>query len=159
MIAETVPKLVKHYKTVDPNTAINASMLCTLVGDGRIRSARHGNRIVLNRNVVAEDISLLLNVNCDGMPHLRSIRSAVGEMELRSNGVGEERLRDWVKSGDIPSLHIGSWDYIALESLTNDALEKLEHFTFSQPKTSHVDKEYEKVKKRLSPSSFRRIRK
>jgi hypothetical protein len=43
---QTLPKIVKIIREIDPNTAINESMLIDLIEQGKIPYGKKGNRTV-----------------------------------------------------------------------------------------------------------------
>lgn len=52
MRIQTLPKIVKIIKEIDPNTAINESMLIDLIEQGKIPYGKKGNRTISDMDMI-----------------------------------------------------------------------------------------------------------
>ena len=118
MRIKTLPQIVKAAKKLDPDAALNESMLAELMASGNLPYEKHGNRTVSNMDAVIPCLNRMLGLNADtSLPRLRTIRGAVRELrQCRSElGIGEDHIRAAVNDGRIDCIRIGNRAYIAME--------------------------------------------
>lgn len=118
MKIQTIPQIVRSIKAVDPATAVNESMLSTLISSGNLPHERHGNRIVSDLDVVVPCLNRLLGLDkATAIPHLRTIRGAAQEIKSHCSelGLGEDHIRAAVSNGRVDCIRIGNRAYLALE--------------------------------------------
>lgn len=116
----TLKNYVKLCKEKDENTAINEHMLRTLFDSGVLKQRFLGNRRIIEREEIDYLFSILLKTDSSLPLHLRSIQEA--GKELKGRGISEEQLRRLIKSEQIPSLLVGNRQYVALESINDEAV-------------------------------------
>ena len=118
MRIKTLPQIVKVAKELDPDTALNESMLAELMVSGNLPYVKHGNRTVSDMDMVIPCLNRMLGLNADtSLPRLRTIRGAVRELrQCRSElGIGEDHIREAVNDGRMNCIRIGNRAYIAME--------------------------------------------
>ena len=118
MRIKSLPQIVKAAKEIDPDTALNESMLVELMASGNLPYEKHGNRTVTDMDTVIPCLNQMLGLNADAsLPRLRTIRGAAKELrQYRSElGIGEEHIRAAVNDGRIDCIRIGNRAYIAME--------------------------------------------
>ena len=119
MRIKSLPQAVKEAQKSDPKTAINKFMLASLISEKKIPHGNHGNRTVVDYDLIIPAINVMLGFpETRELPRLRTIRAAVEELrQLRADiGFGEEHIRSCVMDGRIASITVGNRRYIAMES-------------------------------------------
>ena len=114
MRIKTLPQIVKVAKELDPDTALNESMLVELMASGNLPYEKHGNRTVTDMDTVIPCLNRMLGLNADAsLPRLRTIRGAVRELrQCRSElGIGEDHIREAVNDGRMNCIRIGNRAY------------------------------------------------
>ena len=128
MRLKTLPQAVLEAQKRDPETALNKFMLASLIRDKKIPYGNHGNRTVVDYDLIVPAINALLDFSETGeMPKLRTIRAAAEELRETNPeiGFGEEHIRTCVTDGRIASIAIGNRRYIAMESFDIPHCEKI----------------------------------
>ncbi len=117
MRLKTMQKSVDEMRMSDPATDFNKSMLERLLSDGAVPFEKHGNRIVLDYDMLIRCLNDRLELDGNRPPHIRTIDHAVAEVkrDLPDLGVGEEKVRTLVALGKIPFIRIGNRTYLAME--------------------------------------------
>ena len=116
---KTINETVTVFHNKDPSSAMNRSMLVRLIEDGIIPYEKHGNRVVIDYDLLLSTLNEILGFDADNsFVHLRSIESAIAELKEKKSeiGVGEDRLRKLISDGIIPIIKIGNRSYIAMEA-------------------------------------------
>ncbi|MBO4264529.1 MAG: hypothetical protein J5922_00425 [Clostridia bacterium] len=116
---KTVNQIVNDFRSKDPGTVINRTMLIRLMDDGVIPYEQHGNRIVCDLDTVLVILNDMLGLEpTESFLHLRSIEKAICGLKILHSelGVGEDRLRQLISEGRVPTIKIGNRNYIAMES-------------------------------------------
>ena len=115
---KTINETVKSFRQQDPDTAFNRDFLLRLFSDGKVPFEKHGNRVVCD----LESLLMKLNVMLGMGPfarflRLRSIEKAVLELKKQGSeiGIGEDRLREMISAGMVPTVQIGNRNYLAME--------------------------------------------
>ena len=81
MRVKTLPQAVVEAQKSDPVTALNKFMLATLIRDKKIPYGNHGNRTVVDYDLIIPALNALLDFSESGeLPRLRTIRAAVEEL-------------------------------------------------------------------------------
>lgn len=128
MRVKTLPQAVIEAQKKDPVTALNKFMLSSLIREKKIPYGNHGNRTVVDYDLIVPAINALLEFSeTDELPRLRTIRSAVEELrETKPEiGFGEEHIRTCVLDGRIASITVGNRRYIAMESFETPHCERI----------------------------------
>lgn len=118
MKIKSLPQIVKAATEIDPDTALNESMLVELMASGNLPYEKHGNRTVTDMDTVIPCLNRMLGLNADAsLPRLRTIRGTARELRqcLSELGIGEEHIRAAVNDGRIDCIRIGNRAYIAME--------------------------------------------
>lgn len=119
MKLKTIRASVKKMREFDPGTVLNVNMLNRMIDDGQISYEWHGNRKIIDYDVLVQRLNTLFELDCTGIrpPHVRSIDGALKEAKetLPELGVSEERLRDLIKTGIVASIRVGNRSYIPME--------------------------------------------
>ena len=117
MKLKTVNQFVSEIKVHDPDTAVNRTMVLTLIANGEITVRMHGTRAVVDYDTVVGEINDMLGITSDTPAHIRTLKNAY--IHLHTNnpeiGLSEVRIRDLVRDGIIPTLDIGNRKLVALE--------------------------------------------
>ena len=118
MRIQTLPKIVKKFKEIDPNTAINESMLIDLIEQGKIPYGKKGNRTVSDMDMIISILNGLLGLDdTETTPSIRTVRTAI--TELKQNfpdiGISEKQVRAAIENNQIDYIQIGNRTYIAME--------------------------------------------
>ena len=127
MKIQTIPQIVRSIKTVDPATAVNESMLSTLISSGNLPHERHGNRMVSDLDIVIPYLNRMLGLEeTTAIPHLRTIRGAAQEIKSHCPelGLSEDHIRAAVCNGRIDCIRIGNRVYIAMEFFENPYVQR-----------------------------------
>ncbi len=128
MRIKTLPQAVAEAQKKDPVTALNKFMLASLIKEKRIPFGNHGNRTVVDYDLIIPALNVLLDFSETGdLPRLRTIRAAANELrELNPEiGFGEEHIRTCVMDGRIASIIVGNRRYIAMQSFEAPHCEKI----------------------------------
>ncbi len=133
----TIPQAVKEIRALDPATAINETMLTSLIEKKKLPCGSRGVRTVVNLELTISVLNELLGfVGEVFLPRIRTIRAAASE--LRDNddesGMGEDHIRRCVADEKIGVIAIGNRNYIAMQSFDAPYSEKLVYGT-SQSRT------------------------
>jgi hypothetical protein len=115
---KTLPQIVNFIKAEDPHTAINESMLVSLINEKSIPVSKRGNRTVADIDTVIPCLNQLLTLeNTQKIPHIRTIRGAVSETKekIPDLGIGEKQIREAVDNEKISAIRVGNRAYIAME--------------------------------------------
>ena len=119
MRLKTLQQTVNAMKADDPDTALNRSMLLRLIADGILPYEMHGNRHIVDYDRVKRCLCdrLMLRDSRFG-PHLRTVETAMRELRKKQPelGLGEDRIRNLIAHGKIPSLRVGNRSYIPMEA-------------------------------------------
>lgn len=118
MRIKTLPQIVNFIKVEDPHTAINESMLVSLINEKSIPVSKRGNRTVADIDTVIPCLNQLLTLeNSQKIPHIRTIRSAVSDAKenFPDLGIGEKQVREAVDNEKISAIRVGNRAYIAME--------------------------------------------
>ena len=118
MKTKTINQAVKLIKQYDPNSACNESMLTELITTGNLPAAHHGNRTVIDFDILIPLLNQMLGLeNEDQIPHLRTIRSASNEIKQKfpDLGIGEKQIRASIENEQLDVIRIGNHAYIAME--------------------------------------------
>ena len=119
MRIKTLCGTVKEICKLDPESAVGESFLMSLVQSGELPHTYHGNRLVVDYDIISSTFNRLLGFDENGaLPQIRTIRRAVEELKQNNPdmGIGEKLIRGAVKDGRIPSIKIGNREYIAMQS-------------------------------------------
>ena len=128
MRVRTLNQAADEARKQDPNTAINKFMLTSLICDREIPYGNHGNRTVVDYDALVSALNVLLGFQeQDGLPEIRTIRSAVAELHQRHPDIGlnDAHIRACVADGRIGSIEVGSRRYIAMQSFEKPYCEKI----------------------------------
>ncbi|PWM00070.1 MAG: hypothetical protein DBY04_00885 [Clostridiales bacterium] len=118
----TLPQAIKEFRLIDPRTALNETMLLTLIRKNQLPYGNHGVRTVVDIRLVIATLNELLGFTDETfLPQIRTIRTAAAELKKVTEHIvmGEDRIRICVADGKIPSILIGNRRYIALQSFTD----------------------------------------
>ena len=122
MRLKTIPQAVTKLHEDDPGTALNRSMLLTLMNEGLLDYEMRGNRRVIDYDDLCVRLRELLGLTeghgyLSPLPHIRSVNGAYRELkETRPElGLSEERIRMLIDTGRLVCIPIGNRSYIALE--------------------------------------------
>lgn len=122
MRLKTIPQAVTKLHEDDPGTALNRSMLLTLMDEGLLDYEMRGNRRVIDYDDLCVRLRELLGLTeehgyLSSLPHIRTIDSAYRELkETRPElGLSEERIRMLIDTGRLVCIPIGNRSYIAME--------------------------------------------
>ena len=122
MRLKTIPQAVAKLHEDDPGTALNRSMLLTLMDEGLLDYEMRGNRRVIDYDDLCVRLRELLGLTegrgyLSSLPHIRTIDSAYRELkETRPElGLSEERIRMLIDTGRLVCIPIGNRSYIAME--------------------------------------------
>ena len=153
MRLKTLQQAVNAMKAEDPDTALNRSMLLRLIADGILPYEMHGNRHIVDYD------RLMLRDSRFG-PHLRTVETAMREPRKKQPelGLGEDRIRNLIARGKIPSLRVGNRSYIPMEAFYPSNLERIREEIANQtggrvchpryPQQSYADTLLEDILKR-----------
>ena len=166
MRIQTLPQIVNYIKSEDPHTAVNESMLISLINDKLIPISKRGNRTVADIDTVIPCLNQLLTIeNCQKIPHIRTIRSAISEAKEKfpDLGIGEKQIRDAVETEKISVIHVGNRAYIAMEFFEEPFVTRIfsSDFDFVASKKSSrvVEQIYELLASNTKKKKMIRIRK
>ena len=122
MRLKTIPQAVAKLHEDAPGTALNRSMLLTLMDEGLLDYEMRGNRRVIDYDDLCVRLRELLGLTeehgyLSSLPHIRTIDSAYRELkETRPElGLSEERIRMLIDPGRLVCIPIGNRSYIAME--------------------------------------------
>ena len=122
MRLKTIPQAVAKLHEDDPGTALNRSMLLTLMNEGLLDYEMRGNRRVIDYDDLCVRLRDLLGLTeghgyLSSLPHIRTVDGAYRELkETRPElGLSEERIRMLIDTGRLVCIPIGNRSYIALE--------------------------------------------
>ena len=133
MKLKTLLQIVKYIRAIDAETAINASMLSTLIEDGKLPYEKRGNRIVMDIDTVLPMLCKLLGgIQTNTVPHIRTIRSVIQEIRLNMQdlGLSEEQIRTAVRDGTVDSIRVGNRAYIAVEMFEEPYVQRFSNALF-----------------------------
>jgi hypothetical protein len=137
---KALPRIVKDIRAADPLSAVGESLLSALINSGDIPYTYHGNRLVADAESVVPALNRLLGLDENSeLPQIRTIREAAAGLK-RSRpemGIGEKLIRNAVKDGRIPSIHIGNRDYIAMQSFDEPYCQRI--FELNSPKVTRAE--------------------
>ena len=115
---KTINEVVKVFRQQDPDTAFNRYFLLRLLNDGKIPFEKHGNRAVCDYDNLLMKLNNMLGLGPFArFLRLRSIEKAVLELKKQGSeiGIGEDRLRELISVGMVPTVQIGNRNYLAME--------------------------------------------
>jgi len=128
----TIPQAVKEIKVLDPDSAVNETMLASLIEKKQLPCGSRGVRTVVNLELTISVLNELLGfVGEVFVPKIRTIRTAASELRGNSDesGVGEDHIRRCVADSKIGVITIGNRNYIAMQSFEAPYAEKLVYGT------------------------------
>lgn len=108
-----------EFKKIDPNSAINSSMLNRLISEKKIPCGSRGNRTVIEWHILISSLNEILQFTGETfLPRIRTIRAAAKELKKSESdfGVTERHIRCCVADKKIGFIAIGSRYYIAMQS-------------------------------------------
>ena len=132
MRIKTLCGTVKEICKLDPESAVGESFLMSLVQSGELPHTYHGNRLVVDYDIISSTFNRLLGFDENGaLPQIRTIRRAVEELKQNNPdmGIGEKLIRCAVKDGRISSIKIGNREYIAMQSFTEPYCQRIFEYT------------------------------
>ena len=132
MRIKTLCGTVKEICKLDPESAVGESFLMSLVQSGELPHTYHGNRLVVDYDIISSTFNRLLGFDENGaLPQIRTIRRAVEELKQNNPdmGIGEKLIRGAVKDGRISSIKIGNREYIAMQSFTEPYCQRIFEYT------------------------------
>lgn len=132
MRIKTLCGTVKEICKLDPESAVGESFLMSLVQSGELPHTYHGNRLVVDYDIISSTFNRLLGFDENGaLPQIRTIRRAVEELKQNNPdmGIGEKLIRGAVKDGRISSIKIGNREYIAMQSFTEPYCQRIVEYT------------------------------
>lgn len=124
----TLSQIVREYKKLDPNSAINTAMLNRLISDKKITYGSRGNRTVLEWHTLITCLNELLGFSDETfLPEIRTIRKAAEELKHSVSDIviAERHIRRCVLDGKIGFIAIGNRCYIAMQSFSPPYVESL----------------------------------
>ena len=115
---KTINEIVKDFRRNDPDTAFGRTFLQRLLDDGRIPYEKHGNRAICDYDSLLMKLNIMLGMGPRSrFLRIRSIENAV--LELKKSrceiGIGEDRIRELISAGRVPTIQIGNRNYLAME--------------------------------------------
>lgn len=111
----SIPNTVREIQRIDPDTAVTETMLRELIESKRIECILLSVHKKIDIDRLGIDLNNLLGLPGSSMPQIRSIQNTYRELTKRAMGISSGCIRENVKSGVIPSIHIGNRDYVALD--------------------------------------------
>ena len=117
MELKTIPQIVKKCREIDPDTAINESMLYALSERGELPFDYHGNRKVYDFGTVIGELTRLLFLpGLRTFPKIRTVAQGAKELHDAGTGLNERHIRAFIRSDTLRTIEIGNRRYIALQS-------------------------------------------
>ena len=114
---KTIPGVVRKCREIDPDTAINESMLSELVRNGKLSCEQRGTRIVLDFSLAVSQIcDMLMLYDLISFPRIRTVRDAATELVKAGTGINERIIRSFIRSDSLRTITVGNRHYIALQS-------------------------------------------
>ena len=114
---KTIPGVVRKCREIDPDTAINESMLSELVRNGKLSCEQRGTRIVLDFSLAVSQIcDMLMLYDLISFPRIRTVRDAAAELVKTGTGINERIIRSFIRSDSLRTITVGNRHYIALQS-------------------------------------------
>ena len=150
---KTLNETVIVFHNKDPSSAMSRTMLDRLIKDGIIPYEMHGNRVVIDYDLLLSTLNEILGFDADNsFVHLRSIESAIAELKEKKSeiGVGADRLRKLIANGLVPAIKIGNRSYIAMEAFDPPYDSRLSTSTYikkekKEEKYSNVDQQIAEI--------------
>ena len=134
---KTINKTVKDFRRIDPDTAFNRSFFQRLLHDGKVPYEKRGNRIVCDYDALLMKLNIMLGMGPRSrFLRIRSIENAVLELKkCRSEiGIGEDRIRELISAGMVPTIQIGNRNYLAMEMFSppNDRMFNADAYVYKE---------------------------
>lgn len=114
MRIKTLKQVIVQIRKDDPKSAINPSMLKTMIRNQMIACYMHGNRRIVDYDTLIVSINQLFQ--SPNLAKVRTIRNAIREAAAiyPDIGIGECGIRNQVRKGNIPYVQIGNRRYISM---------------------------------------------
>ena len=115
---KTINEIVNIFKKHDLETALCRTFLQKLLDDGKVPYEKHGNRVVCDYDTLLMKLNIMLGMGpLTKFVRLRSIDKAILELKKQGSeiGIGEDRLRELISAGMVPTVQIGNRNYLAME--------------------------------------------
>lgn len=157
MRIQTLPKIVKIIKEIDPNTAINESMLIDLIEQGKIPYDKKGNRTVSDMDMIIPILNEQLGLDdTEKTPSIRTVRAAMTELKQKfpDIGIGEKQVRTAIENNQIDYIQIGNRTYIAMEFFNEPYVHRFSSISYAPcPKPKRIDPALEQFNQLMSKNT------